>query len=70
MIDGVYRINYTPKTEVPVTEWMALQGRFKHLLKPVYNNVVAAFQQEVDRNWNWLAKQEELSVLLAGFGWS
>ena len=24
------------------------------------------FQQEVDRNWNWIVKQEELSALLSG----
>jgi pyruvate ferredoxin oxidoreductase beta subunit len=66
VIDGEYKINYTPKTEVPVTEWMFLQGRFKHLNKPEYKDVVDAFQAEVNRNWNWIVKQAEFSELLAG----
>ncbi|MDO9262772.1 MAG: hypothetical protein Q7U02_02320, partial [Desulfosalsimonadaceae bacterium] len=57
VIDGAYKINYTPKTEVPVTEWMFLQGRFKHLSKPEHRAVVDAIQKEVERNWNWLVGQ-------------
>ncbi len=66
VIDGEYKINYTPKKEVPVTEWMFLQGRFKHLNKPEYSHVVDAFQKEVDRNWNWIVRQAEMAKLLAG----
>ena len=51
---------------MPVRDWMALQGRFRHLLKPEYADVVDAFQKEVDHNWHWIIKQEELSEVLAG----
>ncbi|MDA8402734.1 MAG: hypothetical protein M0Z56_00845, partial [Desulfobacteraceae bacterium] len=66
VIDGVYQINYTPKTEVPVTEWMFLQGRFRHLFKPEYKYVVDAIQKEVERNWNWLVRESaSVDLLLA-----
>jgi pyruvate ferredoxin oxidoreductase beta subunit len=54
VIDGQYKINYTPKEKVPVTEWMFLQGRFKHLQKPENRHIVDAFQKDVDRNWAWI----------------
>ncbi|MDY6904673.1 MAG: thiamine pyrophosphate-dependent enzyme [Thermodesulfobacteriota bacterium] len=57
VVDGQYKINYTPEKRIPVSEWMFLQGRFKHLQKPENNYIVDAFQQEVDRNWGWLNKQ-------------
>jgi len=64
VIDGEYKINYMPKKDIPVSEWMFLQGRFKHLQKPKYKDVVDAFQQEVDRNWNWVVRQAEAVKLL------
>ena len=66
VIDGEYKINYTPKKEMPVTEWMFLQGRFKHLSKPEHSDVVDAIQKEVERNWNWIVRQAEMAELLAG----
>ncbi len=54
VIDGQYKINYTPKEKVPVAEWMFLQGRFKHLQKPENQHIVDAFQKDVDRNWAWI----------------
>lgn len=54
VIEGQYQINYTPKEKIPVTEWMFLQGRFKHLRKPESKPIVDAFQKDVDRNWAWI----------------
>ena len=65
VIDGEYYMTYTPKKDIPISEWMFLQGRFKHLQKPEYAVVVDAFQQEVDRNWNWVVKQAESVEILS-----
>jgi pyruvate ferredoxin oxidoreductase beta subunit len=65
VIDGEYTINYTPKKEVPVSEWMFLQGRFKHLSKPAYSDIIDAIQKEVERNWHWLARQAASNALLS-----
>jgi pyruvate ferredoxin oxidoreductase beta subunit len=65
VIDGVYHINYTPKTDVPITEWMAVQGRFRHLFRPEYRAVVDDFQREVNRNWRWLVRQAAMADILS-----
>ena len=57
VINGEYKINYVPKKDIPVSEWMFSQGRFKHLKKPEFKEVVDAIQKEVDRSWNWIVKQ-------------
>ncbi len=58
VMEGEHKITYRPKKEVPVTEWLAPQGRFKHLLKDANKNVVDELQAWVDREW---AKLEKLS---------
>jgi pyruvate ferredoxin oxidoreductase beta subunit len=57
--EGTWRINYTPKEKLPITEWTGKQGRFAHLKD--YPEVLARAQAEVDRRWN------ELNAL-AGIG--
>ncbi len=58
VMEGEHKITYRPKKEVPVAEWLAPQGRFKHLLKDANKNVVDELQAWVDREW---AKLEKLS---------
>jgi pyruvate ferredoxin oxidoreductase beta subunit len=55
--EGQYKINYKPKQEVPVTDWLFTQGRFKHLKNPKWQYMVDAFQAEVDKQWDWLLRQ-------------
>ena len=45
----------------PVTEWLKLMGKTKHLLK--HQDVLDAFQKEVDRRWNRLKAMHESPVL-------
>ncbi|CCJ34376.1 Pyruvate:ferredoxin oxidoreductase, beta subunit [Caloramator australicus RC3] len=52
--NGEYKINYIPKEKKPITEWLKLQGRFKHLLKPENEHIVQKIQEEVDRRWERL----------------
>ena len=53
-----YKINYKPKEKKPITEWLKLQGRFKHLFKPGNEEVLSAIQENVDKEWEFLQKKE------------
>ncbi len=44
----------------PIIEWFTAQGRFKHLLNERGEDVIEAYQKEVDRRWNHLVKLSEL----------
>lgn len=44
------------KEKLPVTEWLKSQGRFKHLMKDKWIDVVEEIQNEVDRKWERLLK--------------
>ena len=58
---GRLRITRKPKEKIPVAEWLKKQGRFRHLFKEQNKHIVDEIQKEVDRNWEWLLKREELS---------
>lgn len=52
--NGVTTLNYDPEEKgkkIPVTEWLKLTGKTKHMLKPEYEGIVAEFQREVDRRF-------------------
>ena len=49
--DGKYRLNYRPKEKRPITDWIFIQGRFKHLKAAELSPVVEELQSQVDRNW-------------------
>lgn len=51
VIEGKWVINYEPKNKLPIEEFLRLQGRFKHLFKPGNEDLIAAFQAEVDKRW-------------------
>lgn len=53
--EGVLRLTYTPKKKLPVTDFLAAQGRFAHLFpngEPT--EAVAVIQEAVDREWEIL----------------
>ncbi|TDT50255.1 thiamine pyrophosphate-dependent enzyme [Fonticella tunisiensis] len=52
--NGKYKLTYKPAEKKPITEWLKLQGRFKHLLKPGNEHLVEKIQAEVDRRWERL----------------
>lgn len=54
VIDGEWHLNYIPKKKVPVTEYMKLQGRFKHCFKPGNEWTLEAAQKYVDEQWEKL----------------
>ncbi len=48
---GVWRLTYEPKKKLPIEDFLREQGRFKHLFKPGCEHLIAAMQEEVDRQW-------------------
>ncbi|MFH1140092.1 MAG: thiamine pyrophosphate-dependent enzyme [Chloroflexota bacterium] len=48
---GVWKLNHRPREKKPVEEWLKLQGRFSHLLRPENRHVLERYQAEVDREW-------------------
>ncbi len=54
---GITCLNYNPenmKKKIPVSEWMTMMGRTRHLGKEEYHYVVEQIQKEVDRRWERL----------------
>ncbi|PAF51375.1 pyruvate ferredoxin oxidoreductase [Helicobacter sp. 13S00401-1] len=55
-------ITYRPKNVVPVRDYLAAQGRFKHLFKKENEHIIDLLQKEVDERWNALQRREEARV--------
>ena len=63
IIDGrELNILYRPKKIVPVRDYLASQGRFKHLFKPENAHVLEEWQKRVDAQWEYLQRREEARV--------
>ena len=60
VIDGKYKVNYKPKEKKPIAEFLKYQARFKHLLDGKHDDIIAALQEDVDREWNRLLALENL----------
>ncbi len=58
--DGKYKVNYKPKEKKPITDFLAGQGRFKHILDGKHDDVIAALQGDVDKEWARLLAMEQL----------
>ncbi len=58
--NGKYKINYKPKEKRPLSEWLFLQGRFRHLKNPKWKSVLDECQKQVDDAWEQLLKLENL----------
>jgi 2-oxoisovalerate ferredoxin oxidoreductase beta subunit len=54
---GVYKINRKPAKKVPLKDYLAIQGRFRHL--PA--DEVERLQAAVDREWELLQKKEQFT---------
>jgi len=55
-------ILYRPKTVIPVEEYLAAQGRYKHLFKPENRHVIDAIQKDINEKWEYLQRREEAKV--------
>jgi pyruvate ferredoxin oxidoreductase beta subunit len=56
--DGKLKINYKPKEKKPITEFLKTQGRFKHLFSPENEGLLAQIQEDTDKEWELLLRQE------------
>ncbi|MBU1026303.1 MAG: pyruvate ferredoxin oxidoreductase [Candidatus Margulisbacteria bacterium] len=58
--NGKYKLSYKPKEKKPVTEFLKVQDRFRHLKKPGNEAIIESIQKETDRRWEaLLAKCEQ-----------
>lgn len=53
-----WKVTYKPRTIRPITDWINLQGRFSHLLKPENRPLLDEIQEYINKNWNELLKKE------------
>ncbi len=61
VVEGKYRLTYKPKEKKPIIEWLKMQARFSHLLKPGNEQIIEEIQKEIDRRWENLLKKCEIS---------
>jgi pyruvate ferredoxin oxidoreductase alpha subunit len=63
---GITTINYDPEERgkrIPVSQWLGMMGKAKHLLKPEHAATVKAFENEVERRWRRLKAMHEHPLL-------
>ena len=63
---GITTLNYNPitqKKQIPVTDWLGMMGRTKHLTKEEYRPIVDEIQAEVDRRFARLCARAEHPLL-------
>lgn len=54
---GEWRLTFKPKKKVPLADWLKQQGRFKHLFRGDYSDVLEQMQAEVDEAFAQLCKR-------------
>ena len=52
IVKGKYKLNMKIAKPIPVSEYMKLQGRFRHLFKPQLQSEIDAIQNQVNDHWN------------------
>ena len=57
VIDGKWILNYEPKKKLPIEDFLKPQNMFRHLFKPGNEELIVAFQNEVDRRFEELVKK-------------
>jgi pyruvate ferredoxin oxidoreductase beta subunit len=57
--DGVYKITHKPKEKKPLSEWLKLQRRFKHLFSGKNRHIIEELQVRVDKCWEELCAKEK-----------
>jgi len=58
--DGVTKITFNPKEKKPVVDFLKPQGRFKQLFSPENEWLLKQFQDDVDKEWARLQREEAL----------
>ncbi len=66
VVDGVWKLNSKPREKKPITEWLKLQGRFSHLMRPGREADVDHIQKQIDQSWEALLARCEASQAPVG----
>ncbi len=62
---GITTLSYDPEKtgkKIPVSDWLSMMGRTKHLIKPEYSHIVLKIQDEIDRRFAELKKRAERNL--------
>ena len=54
--NGSWKLNFKPKEKKPITDYLKLQGRFRHLFSPENEHIIQELQDEVDRKWAFIQR--------------
>lgn len=57
--DGRHRLSHRPRQKLPIRDWTALQGRFRHLDDAAGEPLLEALQAQVDARWERLLRRCE-----------
>lgn len=60
--NGVTRVTVKPKEKKPLVDFLKPQGRFKHMFAPENEWMLKQAQEEVDKNWERLLKEEAFTA--------
>ncbi|MBF0327799.1 MAG: pyruvate ferredoxin oxidoreductase [Nitrospirae bacterium] len=60
--DGVTRITAKPKEKKPLVDFLKPQGRFKHMFSPENEVLLKQAQEQIDKQWERLQREEECSA--------
>jgi len=63
---GITTITYNPEEKgkrIPVSEWLKLMGKTRHLLRPENKDLLEEFEREVERRWQRLKARHEHPLL-------
>ena len=60
VVEGKLTLNYIPKTKLPVEDYLKVQGRFSHMFKPGNEHLIAEYQAQVDKTWQFLQNLNEI----------
>jgi len=56
--NGITKITFKPKEKKSIADFLKPQGRFKHLFKPENESILKKIQEDIDREWERLQKEE------------
>ncbi|MDI6728096.1 MAG: thiamine pyrophosphate-dependent enzyme [Thermodesulfovibrionales bacterium] len=59
--NGVTRVTVKPKEKKPLVDFLRPQGRFKHIFAPENEWLLKQAQEDVDKNWEKLLREEEFT---------
>jgi len=57
--EGRVQVNYRPRERRPLSDYLALQGRFRHLFQPEGEERLRELEREVERRWRELLSREK-----------